>query len=117
MKRLDGTDPVFVLLDGSRTTQTALRPMFETAVARYEEVPPEKKAQVSFHCLRHTAASLMVQAGVSLPEVADILGHSTLAVTRRYAHFAPAAGRAAVDRLGSALALRGRDPASEHVSV
>ena len=35
--------------------------------------------------------------------VAKILGHSTLAVTMRYAHFAPAAGRAASERLGRAL--------------
>lgn len=36
-------------------------------------------------------------------DVAKILGHSTLAVTMRYAHFAPDAGRASVDALGKAL--------------
>lgn len=37
------------------------------------------------HCLRHTCASRMVQRGVPLLTVKEILGHSTVAVTERYA--------------------------------
>ena len=42
----------------------------------------------SFHCLRHTAASYMVQAGIPLYVVGAVLGHSprSLAMTARYAH-------------------------------
>jgi hypothetical protein len=50
----------------------------------------------------------MVANGVTLFDVAKTLGHSPrsgLAVTMRYAHFAPEAARAAVDRLDAALAL------------
>jgi integrase len=43
----------------------------------------------SFHTLRHTAASIMVQAGVPLYEVQKYLGHSTPTMTERYAHLAP----------------------------
>ncbi len=103
--QIDGTDPVFVLRDGSRFTRHSLRRLFTDALARCDAVGEVKRSKVTFHTLRHTAASLMVQADVSLPEVAKILGHSTLAVTMRYAHFAPEAGRAAVDRLGQALSL------------
>ena len=60
-------------------------------------------ANVTFHTLRHTAASLMVQNGASIFDVTKILGHSTTAVTMRYAHFALDAARGAVDRLGDAL--------------
>jgi len=42
--------------------------------------------RVRFHDLRHTAASLMVMAGASLQSVQVILGHSTIAMTERYAH-------------------------------
>ena len=39
-----------------------------------------------FHDLRHCAASYLVMGGVPLLEVAEILGHRTLAMTKRYAH-------------------------------
>lgn len=41
------------------------------------------------HCLRHTCASRLVQAGEDLYRVQRWLGHSTIAQTMRYAHLAP----------------------------
>lgn len=102
-RAIGGTDPVFVFPDGSEVTSKALRSGFERAVRVCEGLPLEKRDKVTFHCLRHTAASLMVAEGVPLFDVAKILGHSTLAVTMRYAHFAPEAGRAGIDKLGRAL--------------
>ncbi len=104
-RKIDGTDPVFVGNDGAALGAGALRGLFESAVARCAEIALEKRPKVTFHTLRHTAASLMVQAGVPLLEVAKILGHSTLAVTMRYAHFAPEHGRKAIDLLGSTLSF------------
>jgi integrase len=42
-----------------------------------------------FHDLRHTFASRFVMRGGGLPALQQILGHSTLAMTMRYAHLAP----------------------------
>jgi integrase len=41
------------------------------------------------HALRHTCASRLVQAGVPLLTVKEILGHKSIQVTMRYAHLAP----------------------------
>ncbi|RJG08627.1 site-specific integrase [Pseudomonas cavernicola] len=48
------------------------------------------------HDLRHTCAAHLISAGVALAEVRDLLGHSTIMMTERYAHLAPARVRAAV---------------------
>lgn len=39
-----------------------------------------------FHDLRHTTASYLTQGGAGLAQVADALGHKTLAMARRYSH-------------------------------
>ena len=48
------------------------------------------------HDMRHPCAAWLVSAGVPLPEVRDLLGHSTIRITERYAHLAPENVRAAV---------------------
>lgn len=104
---LDGSDFVFTMGDGAPLRRTVVALMLKAAVARCAEgdkIGPVKRPKVTFHCLRHSAASLMVAEGVPLFDVAKILGHSTLAVTKRYTHSAPKAGRAAIERLRAALA-------------
>jgi len=56
-------------------------------------------ADFTFHDLRHTCAAWLVSAGVPLPEVRDLLGHSTIRMTERYAHLAPENVRAAVAKI------------------
>ena len=39
-----------------------------------------------FHDLRHTTASYLAQNGASLLEIADVLGHKQIQMTKRYSH-------------------------------
>lgn len=43
-----------------------------------------------FHDLRHSAASYLAMNGASLAEIADVLGHKTLAMVKRYSHISDA---------------------------
>lgn len=60
--------------------------------------------RMTFHSLRHTAATLMAEQGVSEEVRRWILGHSAVEMTRHYSHESAALMRDAVERLGRAVA-------------
>lgn len=62
--------------------------------------------EVSFHTLRHTFASWLVQAGVPLYEVQTLLGHSDPKLTQRYASLRPGHLRAAVAEVDVAFGTK-----------
>ena len=59
---------------------------------------------VRLHDLRHSYASQCVIAGVPLPVVSKLLGHSQCAMTLRYAHAADRDIEAAAERIGARIA-------------
>lgn len=59
---------------------------------------------VTIHDLRHTYASWLLQNGRHLEEVRDLLGHSTLKVTERYAHLSQTHWDGVRDVLAGAVA-------------
>lgn len=64
------------------------------------------KAQLSnfrFHDLRHSAASYLAMSGASLIEIADVLGHRTLQMVRRYSHLTEGHTRDVVTRMNGRI--------------
>lgn len=60
--------------------------------------------RLTFHQLRHTAATVWMGAGVHPRVVADLLGHSTITQTMRYSHPTTAMHADAAALLGRLLA-------------
>jgi integrase len=65
-----------------------------------------KKAQIQdfrFHDLRHCAASYFAMSGASLTEIADILGHKTMSMVKRYSHLSDSHKHNVVDRMNKSF--------------
>ncbi len=60
---------------------------------------------VNFHSLRHSGASILINAGYSLHDVSKRLGHSTITMTSNtYGHLEEARDRAIAEGLDAAFA-------------
>lgn len=62
-------------------------------------VKAAKLEDFCFHDLRHTCATWMRMAGADLADICEALGHSSVAVTMRYAHIEPEEHITAFDRI------------------
>lgn len=94
---------ICLLPDGEIITPNFLTAHFGRLLKKHN-LPP-----IRFHDLRHTCASLLVQAGVSMKQVQLWMGHSDFSTTADiYAHLAPGALVESAGVLGSLL---GEEPA------
>jgi integrase len=64
----------------------------------------DSRQKVVFHTLRHTFASWLVEQGVDLYTVKELMGHGNLSMTERYSHLAPDTLRRAVKTLENGMA-------------
>jgi integrase len=74
-----------------------LRASFESAL---------KRAGVTdfrWHDLRHSCASYLAMNGASLAEIAEVLGHKTLQMVKRYAHLSEAHTSRVVERMAERI--------------
>jgi integrase len=89
VRHLD-TDRVFPGNDG--------RPV-DTDTAWYAALAVAKIKDFRFHDLRHSAASYLAMSGATIPELAAVLGHKTLAMVKRYAHLSDQHTGAVIERM------------------
>jgi len=108
---------VFCNADGSPLTLWQLHERLEGSCRR------AGLRRIRWHDTRHSFASQLASAGVPLRQVQDYLGHTTIAMTMRYAHLAPNDGadmRRALDRSstnqGSNRAAAASEPAATAIS-
>lgn len=74
--------------------------MFAAACDRAVIPQGRRTGGISFHCLRHTGASRMLEAGVDVKIVMEIGGWKNLKVLERYLHPSEDRKRAAVNTIG-----------------
>jgi integrase len=86
-----------VFPDATGGRPLSIRNAFENAVER------AGITDFRFHDLRHTAASYLAMNGASLMEIAEVLGHKTLNMVKRYAHLSEAHTRGVVERMNRAV--------------
>lgn len=72
--------------------------------------------RIAWHDLRHTFASHLVSAGAPLKAIQDLLGHSTIEMTMRYAHLAPDVRHSTIALLETPPA-RPMTPGSHHMTL
>lgn len=72
---------------------------FEGLKTGFRRAREAAKIEARFHDLRHSCASLLINFGTPLEVVRDILGHTTVKTTERYAHLQIDAQRKALDRI------------------
>jgi integrase len=94
IRRLD-TALVFPAPHGKKPL--SIRTAWETALRRADI------KDFKFHDLRYSAASYLAMSGASLAEIAEILGHKTLSMVKRYTHLSESHTRSVVAKMTAAV--------------
>lgn len=80
-------DVIFIKEDGTPMGKDTPNRAFKHAIKRYNETHDDKLPEITLHGLRHTAASILIDSGMTDVSVAAVLGHADASTTREiYAH-------------------------------
>ena len=94
-----GYDLVFSSDDGSPMNQRSITYVFQQLIKK-SGLPA-----IRFHDIRHTHATLLLQAGENVQVVSDRLGHENISTTlKTYAHIMPGMQEQAADKINDILA-------------
>jgi integrase/recombinase XerD len=61
------------------------------------------KKRISPHSLRHSYATHLIEAGVNLRDIQQILGHHSILTTTRYTHLTTHSSESAIERINTLM--------------
>jgi len=103
MDRRNPNDLVFPSANGGRIVQISETFNRVVTALGLNNGVTDPRQKVVFHTLRHTFASWLVEQGIDLYSVKELMGHGTLAMTERYSHLSPDKLRRAVKTLEAGM--------------
>lgn len=80
---------LFLNKDGNKVKEVSHAFTHVVNILKLNEGIKDIRQKIVFHTLRHTYASWLVQMGTDLYIVRQLMGHSSFAMTQRYAHLSP----------------------------
>lgn len=88
--RTDADEPLFVNRKGEKLTRAGIQYIIDKYVSTARGRHPELfKNKITNHCFRHSKAMHLLEAGVNLIYIRDLLGHTSVVTTEIYAKTNP----------------------------
>ncbi|MBI3814326.1 MAG: site-specific integrase [Nitrospinae bacterium] len=99
-----------VIMSGYIFTTDSNRIKKRTLIREFDKVMVKAGINdFTFHCLRHTAATWMIQSGIDIYTVSKILGHRDIKTTMKYAHHYPESLRHGVRAIDNFMKNQGKN--------
>jgi site-specific recombinase XerD len=89
-KRANVNEPLFVNRKGEKLTRAGIQYIITKYVSTAKKERPDLfKKKITNHCFRHSKAMHLLEAGVNLIYIRDLLGHTSVVTTEIYAKTNP----------------------------